>query len=114
VKIINNFHAVSHVMLVRESIRLGKAAGIAEDRLLEILNTGGVGSNWASHNWGRIKAQEAGYTTGRAGMVAMSTKDMQLAAQMAAELGVAAPALDALVAEGLPDLARSGLTDNGP
>jgi hypothetical protein len=39
---------------------------------------------------------------------------MQLAAQMAAELGVAAPALDALVAEGLPDLARSGLTDNGP
>lgn len=113
VKIINNFHAVSHVLLVRESIRLGKAAGIAEERLLEILNTGGVGSNWASHNWGRIKAQEAGYTTGRAGMVAMSTKDMQLAAQMAAELGVPAPALDALVAEGLPDLARSGLTDNG-
>lgn len=114
VKIINNFHAVSHVMLVRESLRLGKAAGIGEDRLLEILNTGGVGSNWASHNWARIKAQEAGYTTGPAGMVAMSTKDMQLAARMAQELRVATPALDALVERGLPDLARSGLTDNGP
>lgn len=113
VKIINNFHAVSHVMLVRESLRLGKAAGIGEERLLEILNTGGVGSNWASINWGRIKAQEAGYTTGPAGMVAMSTKDLQLGERMARELGVATPALDALVAQGLPDLARSGLTDNG-
>jgi 3-hydroxyisobutyrate dehydrogenase-like beta-hydroxyacid dehydrogenase len=113
VKIINNFHAVSHVMLVRESLRLGRAAGLDEACLLNILNTGGVGSNWASSNWERIKAQEAGYTTGRAGMVAMSAKDMQLAGKMAQELGVATPALNALVEYGLPDLARTGLTDNG-
>jgi 3-hydroxyisobutyrate dehydrogenase len=113
VKIINNFHAVSHVMLVRESLRLGRAAGLDEASLLNILNTGGVGSNWASCNWERIKAQEAGYTTGRAGMVAMSTKDMQLAEKMAQELGIATPALNALVEHGLPDLARTGLTDNG-
>jgi 3-hydroxyisobutyrate dehydrogenase len=113
VKIINNFLAVSHTLIVREAIRLGRATGVGESELLGILNTGGVGSNWASINWERIKTQEANYTTGPAGMVAMASKDIGLAARLARESGVDAPSLEALVRHGMPDMGRSGMTDNG-
>ena len=113
VKIVNNYLAVSHTLIVREAIRLGRAAGIGEEELLHMLNTGAVGSNWATHHWQRIKSQEAGYTTGRAGMVSMAAKDMGLAERMARESGVATPSLDALLREGMPDMALSGMTDNG-
>lgn len=113
VKIINNYLAVSHTLIVREAIRLGHAAGIGEEELLHMLNTGGVGSNWATQHWQRIKSQEASYTTGRAGMVSMAAKDLQLAERMARDSGVATPSLDALLREGMPDMARSGMTDNG-
>ena len=113
VKIINNFLAVSHTLIVREAIRLGRATGIGETELLGILNTGGVGSNWASINWERIKTQEANYTTGRAGMVVMASKDIGLAARLASESGVDAPSLAALIKYGMPDMERSGMTDNG-
>lgn len=113
VKIINNFLAVSHTLIVREAIRLGRATGIGESELLGILNTGGVGSNWASINWERIKTQEANYTTGRGGMVAMASKDIGLAARLAKESGVDAPSLEALIRFGMPDMERSGMTDNG-
>ncbi|QTH21224.1 NAD(P)-dependent oxidoreductase [Rhizorhabdus wittichii] len=112
-KIINNYLGVSQTILMREALRLADNAGIGEERILEILNTGGVGSSWQSINWGRIKTQEATYTTGRAGMVAMASKDMKLAHRMAREGGVPTPTLDAMIAASLPDLDRSGLTDNG-
>ena len=112
-KIVNNFLAVSQTMLVREALRLAASAGIAEADILGILNQGGVGSSWQTINWQRIKDQEAGYTTGREGMIAMATKDMTLGHRLARDNDVATPCLDALVAHGLPDLARSGLTDNG-
>jgi 3-hydroxyisobutyrate dehydrogenase len=112
-KIINNFLAVSQTLLVREALRLGASAGISEVEILGIVNRGGVGSSWQSINWQRIKDQEAGYTTGRAGMVAMASKDLTLAGRLAADNAVAAPSLAALVEYGLPDIAQSGLTDNG-
>jgi 3-hydroxyisobutyrate dehydrogenase len=112
-KIINNFLAVSQTMLVREALRLAASAEISEEEILGIVNRGGVGSSWQTINWQRIKDQEAGYTTGRAGMVAMSSKDLTLAHRMSQDNEVAAPCLTALVEYGLPDLALSGLTDNG-
>jgi len=112
-KIINNYLGVAQTILMREALRLADHAGIGEEKILEILNTGGVGSSWQSINWERIKTQEATYTTGRAGMVAMASKDMKLAHRMAREGGVPTPTLDAMIAHSLPDLDRSGLTDNG-
>lgn len=112
-KIINNFVGISQTLLVREALRLAASAGIGESEILGILNRGGVGSSWQTKNWQRIKDQEATYTTGREGMVAMASKDMTLAARLAADNAVAVPCLAALVEHGLPDIARSGLTDNG-
>ncbi len=114
-KIVNNFLGVSNTILLREALRLANSAGIAEDQMLEIVNFGNIaaGASWCSQNWSRIKQQEATYTTGRRGMVAMATKDMKLAHGLARSGQVATPTLDALVTVSLPDLARSGLTDNG-
>jgi 3-hydroxyisobutyrate dehydrogenase-like beta-hydroxyacid dehydrogenase len=112
-KIINNFLGISQTLLVREALRLARSSGIEGNRILEIVNQGGVGSSWQSINWQRIVDQEAGYTTGKAGMVAMASKDMLLAEQLASEFSVPAPCLGALVGAGLPDIAASGLTDSG-
>jgi 3-hydroxyisobutyrate dehydrogenase-like beta-hydroxyacid dehydrogenase len=112
-KIINNYLAVSHTLLVREALRIGRKIGFAEETLLAILNTGSVGSNWSTLNWARIKAQEATYTTGRLGMAKSATKDMQLAGTLVEEIGVAAPALTSMIERVLPELMKNGVTDNG-
>lgn len=112
-KIINNFLACSQTMLVREALRLARSAGITEENILDMLNRGGVASSWQTINWEKIKSQEATYTTGRQGMVDMATKDMTLAQNLARDNGVATPCLDGIVANGLPDIAISGLSDNG-
>lgn len=109
-KIISNFLAISNTLIVREALRLARGAGIADERLLEVVNKGGVGSNWASINWQRIREQEANYTTGAAGMVAMATKDLQLAQALAQETNTSMPALSALIEKALPDLQAHSLT----
>jgi len=109
-KIMSNFLAISNTIVVREGLRLGRGFGIAEERLLEIVNSGGVGSSWVSNNWQRIREQESHYTTGKAGMVAMASKDLHLAQILARETNTAMPVLDFLIAEALPDLNANSLT----
>lgn len=109
-KIMSNFLAISNTIVVREGLRLGRGFGIAEERLLEIVNSGAVGSSWVSNNWQRICEQESHYTTGKAGMVAMASKDLHLAQVLARETNTAMPVLDFLIAEALPDLNANSLT----
>jgi 3-hydroxyisobutyrate dehydrogenase-like beta-hydroxyacid dehydrogenase len=109
-KILSNFMAISNVLLVREALRLARAAGIDEERWLSVINAGGVGSSWVSNNWARIREQEDHYTTGSAGMVAMSSKDLHLARELARDLGAPMPTLDHLVDHALPELGSHGLT----
>jgi 3-hydroxyisobutyrate dehydrogenase len=109
-KIISNFLAISNTLIVREALRLARGAGIADERLLEVVNSGGVGSSWASIHWQRIREQEANYTTGAAGMVAMATKDLHLAQALARETKTPMPALSALIESALPDLQEHSLT----
>ncbi len=109
-KVLSNFMAISNVLLVREALRLARAAGIDQERWLSVINAGGVGSSWVSHNWMRIREQEENYTTGKAGMVAMSAKDLRLARELARALGTSMPTLDHLVDHALPELGSHGLT----
>jgi 3-hydroxyisobutyrate dehydrogenase len=109
-KIINNCMGISHVVLVREALRLAGAVGIDDETILTIINAGGVGSNWASINWDRIRAQETTHTSGKAGMVGMASKDTQLGLDLATERGISLPTLAFLVHEVIPDLAATGLT----
>ncbi|BBG02560.1 MULTISPECIES: NAD(P)-dependent oxidoreductase [Pseudonocardia] len=108
-KIISNYLAAGTVALVREALAISRAAGLGED-VLRVVEDGRVGASWVSNNWGRIRQQEIEYTTGRAGMVAMWAKDLQLARSLAAETGVAAPLAGFIVDEIVPDLGEHGLT----
>lgn len=108
-KIISNYLATSTVALVREALAISRAVGFGEE-ILRVVESGRVGSSWVSNNWGRIRQQESEYTTGRAGMVAMWSKDLQLARSLAAEVGVAAPLATFLVDEVVPELGENGLT----
>jgi len=109
-KIMSNFLAISNTIVVREALRLARGFGIPEGRLLEIVNSGGVGSSWVSNNWARIKDQETNYTTGKAGMVAMASKDLHLARALAEETNISMPVLSFLVERALPDLNKNSLT----
>ena len=109
-KIMSNFLAISNTIVVREALRLARGFGIPEEKILEIVNTGGVGSSWVSNNWPRIRAQEANYTTGKAGMVAMASKDLHLAQALAEETCTPMPVLSFLIEKALPDLSANSLT----
>ncbi len=109
-KIMSNFLAISNTIVVREALRLARGFGIPEEKILEIVNTGGVGSSWVSNNWPRIRAQEANYTTGKAGMVAMASKDLHLAQALAEETRTPMPVLSFLIEKALPDLNANSLT----
>jgi 3-hydroxyisobutyrate dehydrogenase-like beta-hydroxyacid dehydrogenase len=109
-KIMSNFLAISNTIVVREALRLARGFGIPEEKLLDIVNQGGVGSSWVSNNWARILQQEATYTTGKAGMVAMASKDLHLALELAGETRTAMPVLSFLVEHTLPELTATSLT----
>jgi 3-hydroxyisobutyrate dehydrogenase-like beta-hydroxyacid dehydrogenase len=109
-KIMSNFLAISNTIVVREALRLARGFGIPERKLLEIVNSGGVGSSWVSNNWQRICEQEAHYTTGKAGMVAMASKDLHLAQVLARETQTSMPVLSFLIEQALPDLNANSLT----
>jgi 3-hydroxyisobutyrate dehydrogenase len=109
-KIMSNFLAISNTIVVREALRLARGFGIPEEKILEIVNTGGVGSSWVSNNWQRIRTQEANYTTGKAGMVAMASKDLHLAQALAEETRTPMPVLSFLIENALPDLNANSLT----
>lgn len=109
-KIMSNFLAISNTIVVREALRLARGFGIPEQKILEIVNSGGVGSSWVSNNWQRIREQEAHYTTGKAGMVAMASKDLHLAQVLARETQTSMPVLSFLIEQALPDLNANSLT----
>lgn len=109
-KIINNFLATSHVALFREALRLGRGTGLDEDDVLDIINTGGIGSSWVSQNWLGIRSQEEHYTTGKQGMVEMWSKDLNLARELAADHGVSAPLANFMVSDIVPEVGANGLT----
>jgi 3-hydroxyisobutyrate dehydrogenase-like beta-hydroxyacid dehydrogenase len=109
-KIVSNFLGTSNVALVREALRIAASAGIDESTILGIVEAGGVGSSWVSNNWQRIRTQEDNYTTGKEGMVAMWSKDLKLAHDLAEANGVAAPLLGFIVSDIIPDVGANGLT----
>jgi 3-hydroxyisobutyrate dehydrogenase len=109
-KIISNYLGTSNVALVREALRMAAGAGIVEKEILRIISDGGVGSSWVSNNWQRIRTQEENYTTGKAGMVEMWSKDLKLAQNLAEVNNVPAPIVDFIVANVLPEVGANGLT----
>ena len=110
-KIISNFLGSSNVALTREALRIAAGAGLGERQILGIIEQGGVGSSWVSNNWERIRTQEANYTTGTDGMVAMWSKDLKLALDLAEANAVPAPIAEFIVADVVPEVRANGFTN---
>lgn len=103
-EIISNVLSTSTVALVREALAISRAAGLGERPAGRPGPPDGGEPGEQQRDW--IRRQEAEYTTGRAGMVAMRAKDPQVARSLAAEVGAAAPLAGFLVSEVVPEFGR--------
>lgn len=88
VKIVNNMLVASHLLTMSEAVRLGKAAGVGIDHLINALNAGSGRSAISEVNypkWVMNGAFDSGFTMG------LMRKDMRLAMALAEQKGVAMP-----------------------
>jgi 3-hydroxyisobutyrate dehydrogenase-like beta-hydroxyacid dehydrogenase len=88
VKIANNLVAFGTVGLLLEMSEAARAAGVAEERLIDALGHGSARS-WVVENWGFLSRDwKHSQPGGAAAVRAIIEKDLALAARTAAELGV--------------------------
>ncbi len=111
VKIVNNLLSVLHIGVAREAIRLTRAMDLDGAEVLRMLNTGELASSWATRNWDRLLAQEAGHTTGREGYAAMVRKDVGLVASLAEGAHVDLPLVRAMLDHIVPSIEATGFDD---
>jgi 3-hydroxyisobutyrate dehydrogenase-like beta-hydroxyacid dehydrogenase len=109
-KIISNFLSAGNLVLVREAERLAARQGIAEARMLAVVNVGKVGASWVSENWESIRFQEENLAPGIAGPAQIVPKDLSLAHALATALDVQAPVLASIAAEAAPEVLVNGIT----
>ena len=87
-KIANNMLCAANLVLVAEALRLGQAAGVAPQALLEGINAGSGRSGVSEVNfpkWVLTEAFDSGFTMG------LMRKDVRLALDLADRAGVALP-----------------------
>ncbi len=111
VKIVNNLLSILHIGVAREAIRLTRAMGLDSGDVLQMLNSGGLASSWATRSWDLLLQQEAGHTTGREGYAAMVRKDVGLVAALAHDAHVEVPLVRAMLDEVVPSIEATGFDD---
>jgi 3-hydroxyisobutyrate dehydrogenase-like beta-hydroxyacid dehydrogenase len=89
-KLINNASSIISLVSAVEILRVASAAGIDEAVALNVM-TASTGDTWALRNWRALRASMASYTTGPEGFGSVIYKDISLAIELAAELGVEVP-----------------------
>lgn len=77
-KIVNNLIVGLNLMAVREGLDLAAAAGIENQRMLEVLFEGS-GDSWAARNWDAMVQAASAYPGGPRGMIQLMMKDLGLA-----------------------------------
>lgn len=88
VKIVNNMLVASHLLTMREAVRLGNAAGVETENLISALNAGSGRSAISEVNypkWVMSGAFDSGFTMG------LMRKDVRLAMALATDKNVAMP-----------------------
>jgi 3-hydroxyisobutyrate dehydrogenase-like beta-hydroxyacid dehydrogenase len=108
-KIANNLVNELYVMAIRSGLTIAAAAGIAPDRMLQILNDGRVSSSWPSLNWGAIRQMEETHPRGTLGLVEMTEKDLALAVKLSKQFDTPIPLAEVALSDLLPKITR-GLT----
>jgi 3-hydroxyisobutyrate dehydrogenase len=113
VKVISNFLAIANTNLVREALGLGRALGLDDGDLLEMINSGEVGSSWVSGNWEAIRSQEVNHKFAN-GVADLARKDLAAASNLAVEVDVSLPILRFLTEEITPRLKSLSDVDENP
>lgn len=88
VKIVNNMLVASHLLTMREAVRLGNAAGVTTENLIAALNAGSGRSAISEVNypkWVMNDAFDSGFTMG------LMRKDMRLAISLAEQKDIPLP-----------------------
>ncbi|OKH87873.1 3-hydroxyisobutyrate dehydrogenase [Thalassospira sp. TSL5-1] len=88
VKIVNNMLVASHLLTMREAVRLGNAAGVTTENLIAALNAGSGRSAISEVNypkWVMNGAFDSGFTMG------LMRKDMRLAMSLAEQKDISLP-----------------------
>lgn len=99
-KILNNAIGLTNLFLTAEILRLAGACQI-DERLLMSSIEAGSGRNFFSRNFEetiKTYGAYAGTTSGAAGIALLSTKDMEMALDLARSNGTNAPILETLAA----------------
>ncbi|RLA46061.1 MAG: NAD(P)-dependent oxidoreductase [Gammaproteobacteria bacterium] len=89
-KLVNNLMFLNHLHSAYEGLRLGAAAGIDEDKLIDLLKVS-TGNSWALESWGWFAEMRESYTTGMEGMAEVLFKDLSLALSVGHDLKVSLP-----------------------
>jgi 3-hydroxyisobutyrate dehydrogenase-like beta-hydroxyacid dehydrogenase len=89
-KIVNNHIALITEQAVREGLRVARASGIDERRMLEVAHSSSADS-FAVRNWEAMQQQVAAYPSGPAGLANLAYKDLQLALLVGHDVEVRLP-----------------------
>lgn len=95
VKLANNYLCAAHLLTTAEAVAMGARAGVEPEALLEGINSGSGRSAVSEVNfptWVVNERFDSGFTTG------LMRKDLRLARDTAAELGIPLALLEAVVA----------------
>lgn len=89
-KLANNLIFFVNLLSASEGIRLGLAAGIQQEKLLELVKVS-TGGSWIVENWEWFARMREAYTTGPSGLAEVAFKDLSLALSVGHDLKVPLP-----------------------
>jgi 3-hydroxyisobutyrate dehydrogenase-like beta-hydroxyacid dehydrogenase len=90
-KLANNLMCLVNFVSTYEGIRLGVAAGIKPEILLELVKVS-TGNSWVAQHWQGFQKMRESYTTGLEGLAQVMFKDLSLALAVGHDLKVSLPA----------------------
>jgi 3-hydroxyisobutyrate dehydrogenase-like beta-hydroxyacid dehydrogenase len=90
VKIANNLMAGVNLQLVRESLRLTRAAGVEAEKFLEVASASS-GDSWAVRNWTAMLTAASDHPHGTGALEALGLKDLRYALELGTALDVSLP-----------------------
>lgn len=105
-KLANNLIFFVNLLSASEGIRLGLAAGIPQEKLLELVKVS-TGASWIVENWEWFSRMREAYTTGPGGLAEVAFKDLWLALSLGHDIGVPLPGA-ALTSQRLDSLLEIG------
>src|SRR5262249_51205831 len=89
-KLTNNVMGIANRIVASESLALARAAGLDEDTMVNVVRVS-VGSSWIIEHWYEMREHAKMHVGGPEASAMLARKDLQLALELAKELGCDMP-----------------------